>query len=384
MQKKVLLYLPFKSDFYIGLYYDMKNGFEEAGCIVEGNYEYLESNELLQKIDHFNPDFVFEMNRTKSEIANFPQDLVHVCWLVDYWERTPSQINGSDILYLFSKPWMNLHDNFNGKILSILYPATNTDKYFIKNNNSVVLSMIMLGHIPKPWTEKELNREIKFDKGRTLLFSQLLKYIQIFTISPEGYEDIYPYLEYKLEVEEIQKYLDGVIHYDIDARAFREARRFYVVNNTLKFFPNINLYGNKNWLLRDEFKSRYKGYLSTREKMNDAFNQHRFLLQDNSIPHFRVFDAMAAGLIVLKPSSKDFGFADEYADFDFREGTEIFTYDLKNIQEVIERIMNLSVEDIMNTQYKIREKIKQSHTWKHRAQQVLIDVSKLKKLYINS
>lgn len=378
MQNKVLLYLPFESDFYRGLYEDIKAGFEEANCIVEGGYEYLKSEELLQKIDIFKPDFVFEMNRTKEEIENFPKDVIHICWLVDYWERKPSQIQGSDILYLFSKPWLKLHLNFNGKILDTLYAGTNINKYDIQYNSITTSSMLMLGHLPKPWTIKELNRQIALEKGKVFLFSELLIYIQKFTINPEGYEDIYPYLENKLHIKNIQKYIDGVMHYDIDARAFREARRYHVVSNALKSFPNMSLYGNDNWLLRDEFKSKYKGYLSTREEMNNVFNQHTFLLQDNSIPHFRVFDAMAAGLIVLKPSNTEFGFDNEYLKFDFKEDEEIYTYNLNNIQETINKIKKLPKEKIANLRFQIREKIKLAHTWKHRAVKIITDVSKLK------
>ena len=141
---RVLLYLPFKSDFYMGLYEDMKLGFEEAGCIVDGNYEYLESKDLVKKIDEFKPDFVFEMNRTKNEIENFPKGVIHICWLVDYWERTAEQIDGSDILYVFSKPWITQHKKQNHKLIDVLYPGTNIDKYYIKENKNIDKSLIFL------------------------------------------------------------------------------------------------------------------------------------------------------------------------------------------------------------------------------------------------
>ena len=168
--KRVLLYLPFESDFYKGLYEDMKTGFEEAGCIVDGDCKYLESNELLQKIEDYKPDFVFEMNRTKSEIKDFPKELIHICWLVDFWERMPSEIKGSDILYVFSHSWLTECQNDNSKLKDVLYPGVNTNVYNINKNHNIDSSMMFLGHMPKPWTDEELKRNVILSNERTIRF----------------------------------------------------------------------------------------------------------------------------------------------------------------------------------------------------------------------
>lgn len=378
--KKVLLYLPFESDFYKGLYQDIKKGFEEAGCIVEGGYQYLQSENLIKKIHEFQPDFVFEMNRTKDEIENFPKDLIHICWLVDYWERTPETIQGSDILYLFSKSWIKEHDSFNGKIVDVLYPGTNQSKYFITNENKSDKSMIFLGHMPKPWTKEELDRIVLKKDSKTIFFSEIVELIKKFTIYPEGYYCNFKYLEAKLKVESFKNKIDQTLYYDIDARAFREGRRYKVLADTIRSQIPIDIYGNDNWKLRDEFSSYYVKNLQSQTEMNNAFNKYTFLLHDTSYPHFRVFDAMAAGLIVTRSDCSKYGMADEWEELNFKEGSDVFTYQLDNIEEEINKLKNLSIDHIKDIQHSIRDKIINSHTWKHRALKVLNDIKKIKEL----
>ena len=374
--KKVLLYLPFKSDFYIGLYEDMRDGFEEAGCIVEGGYQYLESEELIKKINSFKPDFVFEMNRTKDEIENFPKEVIHICWLVDYWGRVSTNISGSDILYVFDNDWRNEYHKYNGKLVDVMNPGTNTKKYFIKDNKSISKSVLMLGHMPKPWTKKELDRVIDID-GLKIKFSESLKYIYPYATTFCKADVLTKEIIYRMGIDSFIRKCTGDIFYDLSARATREIRRSHAIENLLKFDLPFTLYGNTNWLLRLKFKHYYGGYLSSQEEMNEAYNKHDFLMHDSSIPHFRVFDAMSAGIIVIRTFYKPEDY-NAWKHILLIDNKEIFTYKFDNFDEISATLTHLTEQQIMELRYSIRNKILQNHTWKHRAEKVLFDVAKIK------
>lgn len=375
MPKKVLLYLPFHSDFYTGLYIQMKKGFEQTGCIVEGGCGYLKGDELLKKIDSFQPDFVFEMNRVKSEIENFPKGLIHVCWLVDYWERTPHELHGSDFLYLFSHVWLKDHQNFTGKFIDVLYPGTDTDIYYPNMIRKSKPSMIFLGHMPKPWLDSELKRIISVSDSRNIKFEDLVPLVHEFALKPTDFHDgtisIKKFLLQKLGIKTFHTLDDRVLHYDIYARSFREGRRLGVVGKGLKS-QNIDIYGGNNWELRKEFQQHYRGVLTTPEEINAAFNKNHCLLHDGNMPHFRVFDAMAAGLSILKPDVTGYGVEDEWKFLDFEEDSDVLTYSLES--EELSYLNSFNSDTMREARMHIREKIVAFHTWTKRAEKILKDI----------
>lgn len=380
MYKKVLLYLPFVSDFYIGLYSQIKYGFESIGCIVDGGCGYLSSTQIKQKIDTFQPDFVFEMNRSKSEIVDFPKDILHICWLVDYWEKTPDDIQGSDILYLFSHVWLKDHTKFDGSLLDVLYPGTDTNIYYPKTQHVESNSVIFVGHMPKVWTEKDLNRDIRLSNHKIIKFKDLVEIVHEFTMNPEDFSDgtiaTYKYIIKYLNTQNIDLLQDKVLHYDIFSRLFREGRRLGVINKVIKS-NNINIYGNEAWLERKHLSKYYKKFLNTPEELNNAFNKNRYLLHDGNMPHFRTFDAMAAGLLVLKPEVINYGIEDEWQFLDFKEGEEIFTYSL--LEDNFSCLDNIDKNHMKDISVAIRDKIKLSHTWTKRAEKILKDVENVLK-----
>lgn len=372
--KKVLLYLPFKSHFYLGLYHQIKKGFEENGCLIRGGCEYLKPDQLIKEIEDFTPDIVFEMNRIKSDIINFPDNVIHICWLVDYWEKSHEEINkGSDFLYLFSKSWLMEHKGFEGNYIDVLYPGTDIDDYNIDPTISKKSDFIFLGHMPKPWNKDELSR-IVYAPNKNIPFKNLINIVHDFTMNPKNYFDgtiaTRKHLLNMLQLTDINTTNDRVLHYDIFMRLFREGRRLGILNNLIKTTQNITIYGNENWLLRKQFIPFYQKELIDTKAMNKAFNQHNFLVHDGNMPHFRVFDAMASGLLVFKPNVLEYGVVDEWEDLLFKDNQDIITYEL-NEKFIRPKVSDSQIKDL---KFHIRNVIKSSHTWNHRIEKILKDI----------
>ena len=366
MPTRVLLYLPFESPFYNGLYPQIKKGFEQVGCIVEGGCGYLDGDDFLRKIDSFRPDFVFEMNRSRSEIKGFPKGLRHVCWLVDYWGRRFETLDDADFLYLFSRTWLKLHQKFRGNHLDVLHPGTDPDLYCPVSKTAVDPSVIFLGHMTKPWLETELDRIVPTLNGGTVRFKEIRPWIHEYISNPGVLHDgTELWKTLNIDVESID---DPALYYDVTTRLFREGRRLSAIDRVLESGFAIHFYGNENWLLRERYQTRYRGMLSSPHEMNDAFNQNTILLHDGDMPHFRVFDGMAAGLLILRP---DIG-SDDWAGLDFEEEQEYLTYrlDAKNLS-CAEQMHNLVQRDLRMQR---RARILATHTWAHRATKVLNDL----------
>ena len=376
--KKVLLYLASNSPFYTNLYPSIKRGFEEAGCLVEGGSNLLESEALLKKIETFQPDFVFEMNRVKSEIENFPKNVIHVCWLVDFWGRKHEDLKGSDILYVWSYSWILHFENVGVKNVHYLAPAT--DKTIYKDEKRKVKNeFVFLGHISKEWTEEELNRKVGTigKNKKKLYFKDILKYIERFILDPSPSN----YFLNMLSNSKIalDKNMDKSLVYDINSRAFRQIRREHYIDKFINKDRKLWLYGSENWALYEKYKIFYKGYEEDPKKLSKIIQSSQILLHDHVDLHFRTFDAMACGTVVVIPKAKNtrklvpsqwkmlgFQAQEDYIDVDIYNGTISFE-NLNNKKKL---------EDIAQN---AKKKVLAKHLWVHRALKVIEDVKNLKK-----
>jgi len=118
------------------------------------------------------PDAVFEMNRVKDEIPILHDlGIPHITWVVDFQGRTQNHLKGSDITYFFDP---NADANFDaGGIQDWLPPGTCTKTFSpLQLNLGNYTEFNFIGHIPKPWSDEELNRKIDLESEST--FEMLL------------------------------------------------------------------------------------------------------------------------------------------------------------------------------------------------------------------
>ncbi len=370
---KVLLYLASNSPFYTNLYPSIKRGFQEAGCEVDGGANLLKEDELVKKIDTFKPDFVFEMNRVKSEISNFPDGVIHICWLVDFWGRLHNQLKGSDILYVWAEDWIKNFKKNGVKRVYYLPPATDKNIYkTLKCKKSNYY--IFLGHISSNWKDEELSREVGVKNKKIIFFKDLLPYIKDFVLSK--YNDK-SFLD-SLVDKGIKLYepMDKTLLYDISNRTFRQVRRELYIDKFININKNIAIYGSKNWKLHDKYSSYYKGYISKPNEINKAINRSNVLLHDGNYPHFRTFDAMASGVVVAAAQAPD-NFDNPWEKLGFKDAQDYINVDIYSNEINNEVFMDESL--LKKISQNAKEKVLKEHLWIHRAKKVLADLSDLLK-----
>jgi len=366
---KVLFYFNSNSPFYTNLFYSIKRGFEEANCLIEGEPKLLNSNDLRKKIFSFKPDFVLEINRTKSEIVNFPKGVLHVGWLFDVWGKETQDLY-SDIIYTFGYNWLNIFPKINAKYKTCLPPATDASIYKALNIKKSY-DFSFLGHIPKPWADKELQRIIGYNKNKTLYFKDILPPLEKQRLAKDN----------TLNLETFQKKhnftflkdLETSLLYDIGTRIYRQKNRMHFLNLIEKISTSIVIYGT-NWNLYEKYVPYYKGYLDDPSKINEAIQSSKIMLHDNHNFHFRILDAMASGTPVMIASPRKN--SDNLELFGLKKNIDYLEIDI---------FSNSSIEfphqELETISTNARRNVMQNHLWVHRAQTILDDVKTINENY---
>jgi hypothetical protein len=284
------------------------SGFEQAGFEVSGTTELLGEAALVEWCREHRTEVVFEMNRTRSEVPFLPRSVQHVSWIVDYLGRTEAQIKGSDITYFFTTGWVG---SFAYDTFADWLPPGTCPRAYAPRGSSFESDVSVAGHVPAPWTELELNRNLSRTQ-RPLLFRDFLP----------------PFLDYlsatelrlntRLDVEavnhgtlwaEVNRRVelatgagivdDAVIKYDILGRLPRTGLRPAMVGEALAAGYSLRIYGTKGWSAWPEFAPHYRGFLEAPSELASAYESSRMNLHEGEGMHFRSLDCLASGGLLL-------------------------------------------------------------------------------------
>lgn len=379
---KILLNCPDKrGDYYKRIIVDLADGFKAEDCEVKFLQYLPDVNELNAIVESFRPDFVFEINRCRNEVPGLIPDVVHCCWLLDDWGRRPEDICGSEILFLFNNGWRFKFKRYKG-IVSVLRPAVNPEVFLCSQPFfERTYRYGIFGHISLPWTEEELERDVFIKKDKAIKFKDLIPVLDIFAL-----QDIPNYRHYwafkdKTPLTALAKYFDitdinpisEVLLYDITARAIRYTRRLRAANSVRSISESVVIYGSYNWHHYDEFSPFYRGYLDTQVALNAAMNNVQIVVDDTRFPHFRVYEALASGCLVINPSYSVY--SNEWKGY-------------KNIIPFNPNLIKLTdtyISEIISNRRKFQRDLDKArgiilnkHTWQKRAQQISSIVKKYK------
>jgi len=355
------------------LYHSIKKGFEEIGCIVEGGPVVLNSKDLSKHIFEFVPDFVLEINRTKSEIDNFPDNFIHVSWLFDLWDKNPKNLS-SDIIYTFGYSWLSKFSDECAKYIACLPPATDI-AIFKKIKIKKKYDFSFFGHIPNPWNEIELNRIVGYRNSLPIYFKDILDDMESALLSFDNQflskNNLFCYKSFQKKHNfEFSPKLSNSLKYDITTRIFRQRNRLNFLNLIKKTSTSISIFGT-NWESYKDLKMFYKGYISSPKNLNKAMQEAKIVLHDNHNLHFRVLDAMACGVPVTLTAKKKVN--DDLKTFGLYKDIHYLEVDLLKSKKIV-MPSNEKLRILSNNASQL---VIKKHLWKHRAQTMLDDVSKL-------
>jgi len=366
----VLFYFNSNSSFYTNLFYSIKRGFEENDCEIKGEPYLLNEEDLAQEISSFSPDFVLEINRTKSEIKNFPKNIIHISWIFDLWNRNPQDLY-SDIIYTFGHDWLQTFPKSCAKYIACLPPATD-ESIFKSLNMEKLFDFSFFGHIPKPWNTQELSRVVGHKNDRPIYFKDIIEDVESGLLSKYN-----PFLaiDNQFSFKSFQKkhqfeFVPDLTHslqYDITTRVFRQKNRLNFLNIIKETSSDISIYGT-NWELYDDFSSFYKGYIDSPDDVNKAIQESKIMLHDNHNLHFRILDAMANGTPVTVTTPRESGDVLElYGLIKDIHYLEVDIFEKNYFQIPSNQILNHISTNAMKL-------VKGKHLWRHRAETILNDI----------
>ncbi|EGW22478.1 glycosyltransferase [Methylobacter tundripaludum] len=375
----ISIFLPNDTNLYRTLFSCLEKSFVKAGIKVSGCLRLLAESEMYLWIQQNKPDAVFEMNRVKDEIPILHDlGIPHITWVVDFQGRTQNHLKGSDITYFFDP---NADANFDaGGIQDWLPPGTCTKTFSpLQLNLGNYTEFNFIGHIPKPWSDEELNRKIDLESEST--FEMLLNGYEEHLANTkfemktlEDLENIIKNICKKISINE--SYVERNVYYDLMEKTKRLNNRAELLGIALKRSDSIAIYGSLNWKEWPAYRKYYKYFINCPSEMNIAHQSSAINLHDGVSFHFRAIDCMASGgvifwydnTVVYKEQKRVRGLYDFFDD-----QCHFYTFREDNFDEAYENFKRNSgsVNKIKNDIISI---INSHHTWDHRVNKIINDI----------
>jgi hypothetical protein len=390
---KLSVFLPRPTGFYRGLLPQMLRGFEQAGFEVSGTTELLGEAEMLDWCRSHETDVVFEMNRTRSEVPFLPPSIRHISWVVDFLGRTEEQIKGSDLTYFFTTGWVMAfpYDTFSDWLPPGSCPTT-----YAPSGAPFESDVSVAGHVPPPWSQAELTRNVS-RTARPMLFGDLLPQYQSYLAEVER-DILTQFPDHGTYWDEINRLVsaatgDGIapdpaVKYDLLGRLPRTGLRPSMVSEALGAGHSLRIFGTKGWTAWPELAPHYRGFLDEPADLARVYTSSRINLHEGVGMHFRSMDCLAAGSLLFYCTRRKS--TDPQGPWNWRRpsgnmsdyqppllpGEHYVEYYPGELAEK-SRYYLAHPEQIEKLRHNARQAILEGHTWRHRALKIAADLEKL-------
>lgn len=371
----VSVFMPRDNAWYRMVAAQIAHGFAAHGFVVSTHCGVLDESRLANWIKLHRPRLIFEMNRPRADIPFLNKSIIHLCWVVDFNGRAISEFQGSEITYLFGPKW--LEKVTVPGCYRWMGPGVCPESYF-PEPSCYRYDASFVGHIPNPWSDEELARNVAAD-GAFLAFSAILPHLvdeyNRHKPSLKTHQD-YLKLIRELATREFQVEIDlnHQLEYDLTGRLIRLINRRELIDKLITV-TDLALFGPQNWQNWPEYQRFYRHFLETSQQMRAVYHQSRINLHEGNGMHFRVMDCMAsAGLMFIRRNDYDdkpggiknfFEPGQHYVDFDLDDVADKYAYYQKNHQ-LADKIRQAGFHAVLK-----------QHTWRHRVADILGDLKQL-------
>lgn len=326
------------------------------------------------------PDIILEMNRTRNEIPELPEHIIHIAWIVDNRGKKISSFAGSELIYLFWSNWLKDCKSSASHIIDWLPPGFDPELYFYENRGDLS-DISFVGHISFPWTEDEKKRILFESTEAAITFEDALLHLQHKSQQTDltGYnEDDYVEMALSFLPEQITTHisLDPSVQYDLGCRAIlRMAFRQKVLDLAVASGASIRFFGPGGWNAWSNYQPFYQSVLTEPEDLRAVYQSSKINLHEGVGVHFRTLDCMASGGLLFFMASPDdaryggiqscFTPGKHYVEFDQNDFSEKATFYL------------VHPEERKQICEQARAEVASRHTWKHRIQKIIDDINSL-------
>ncbi len=381
--RRVGIFLPRSTPLYMSMFFGLKRGFEQMGIEVSGWTELLEEKALLEFCRQFKPDFIFEMNRSRKQLPNFPQEIPHVCWIVDLMGNEFSYFQGSEILYSFTTLMPQCFTKNTDSYIDWLPPGIDPKIYYPKES-PFLYDFSFIGHIPLPWNKQELERPLyPHDKESKIFADFINEYDRLWEISPKQPtppESLNSMMgRYSLLQEENQDIdiKDVTLRYDILFRSRRINIRKLIIDTILPVSESIAIFGPENWKQWPRYEKFYHRFVEDPNHLREIYQTSRLNIHEGAGLHMRSLDCFASGGCLLYLDVDERNGVGAGLEFCFEKNRhyveldkEDFSYQLKHLLSDEKHLRHIGLEAAKLTH--------ENHSWAQRAKKIIQDINYVK------
>lgn len=377
--RRLSIFLPRQTAFYVGLLAQIRRGFEAIGIETTGACQHLDATQMRAWCAQHRPDVVFEMNRPKRDVPWLPPGVRHIVWVVDFNGRPLAHFEGSDITYLFSPGWPPVypHRGFH----RFMGPGTDPTIYQHRApGRHWTIEGTFVGHIPRPWSHDELARNVT-GNAATWTFDELRPWLEDWLSKTP--DTRHPPSNDALEVADhfcrvhagVPLVADDRLRYDIRGRIIRHIRRRQIADAMLTHLSNVAFFGPENWSNWPQYAPHWRGQLDDPSELAGVYQRSRFNFHEGNGIHFRSMDIMATGgLLLYREHWHDHrpkGIADV-----FDAGIHYVPFRDETLGEVLDDLRHDPTR-AQSIREAAAEAVFAAHTWTHRARDIVRDLHEL-------
>ncbi len=372
--------------FYVDMLFGLARGFESIGVDTNVMTQLPRTETLNSFCRQYRPSAVLEINRSRSELPRFPEEIPHICWFQDYNEGRNREPSASDITYYLTDPHSLGFPVNESRLSGYLLPGVDETRYFYgERERQSDLSFI--GYIPQPIPKSVLDTAfIDIEAlGRSLTHREIFDVIidrvnrpdYINLEVPEIRELVYSETARRLGIQ--REHLPGFppeIMDWFDRRLLRMHDRRRLLKSALNVSESMRIYGTIEWREWPEFARYYRGYLSNQDDIRAVFQTTGINLHNNPNGfgmHFRVLECMASGgCIMVNRGRSD----DDEAGINafFEPGVHYVPYTFNDCEAVCREHLP-DTERARRIGREASRLVHAEHTWTHRARQIVGDLA---------
>lgn len=361
----------------------LRNGFRQLEIEVLTAWPHPNALMLENVLDSFRPDFVFEINRSRNQIPDCGEKFVHVCWMQDFQSlgnRLDSDFGGSNLSYFIVRPSVMGFGPTCDRAARYLFPATDPEIYGF-STEPPIFDFSLIGQIFAPISDGLRARSILVDGARCGTVGQLLDLFAAEGIAQSSHmtmhtgDRLLQYVRQWHPMGELSM-VDPAIRNLFDDYFPRLTERTRLLDEILNLSDKVGFFGTGPWDKWPRYQPHFGGYINRPSKMALVFRRTKVNLHNGIIGmHSRVLDCMATGGAIMVNKSMwtgtTFGI-DAY----FEPGRHYIEYDFGNLAQVAARAL-MDDSERRRIGAAAAEAVRASHTWRHRAMQIIEDVQSL-------
>jgi hypothetical protein len=373
-------------NFYLDILFGLKRGFDALGVEAYVGSSHMDPAALRVFCRHYQPDVVFEINRTRTDLPDLAREIIHVAWLQDFrlHDKDVTKLSSdSEITYFIIQPEQMGYSHEVRGHWDILLPGTDPTVYYPEELQELS-DFSMAGYIPPPFTAEVWNKVLITNEatGRTLTVGNLA------TLLAENTD----FCHANLDVRQIRAIVQGAMEAFVggplgvevpsaimalfDEVLLRMLDRTTLINGVLRVSKSLRIFGPPAWSLWPEFKPYHMGYLENVHDLRRAYRTTRVNLHNGRLgQHFRVLDCMASGGFILLNQTR-YSNARGGSREAFEPGVHFGEYDFAHVADVAREWL-ADHERRNRVRKQATEAVLAGHTWKHRAQTILADLARL-------